>query len=287
MTKPNDFALIIGAMKSGTTSLFELLSQHPEIAGSSKKEPSYFDKESAPREGWEEYRGLWNWDGRRHRIALEASVSYAKSPWVPGVPGRIAARPEARFRFLYIMRNPLRRIESQVRHSLYEGWGQTLDEGMTEDLIDFSRYAMQIDEYMKLFPRSSLLLLTLDELRMNPGAVLRRACEFLGVSPDWEFVGYTKARNRGDFYQVPKFIGRLSRSRVTRFALDRVPSRVHFALRSVLGRLGRDRQDALGRWQLNSKEEAEVLSRLAPDMRRLRKTYGVDVDRWWGVTASR
>lgn len=286
MTKPSDFALIIGAMKSGTTSLFELLSQHPEIAGCGKKEPSYFEKESAPHEGWEEYVGLWSWDPDHHRVALEASVSYAKSPWVRGVPGRIAAKPEARFRFLYMMRNPLRRIESQVRHSLYEGWGKTLDEGMTDDLLDFSRYAMQIDEYVKLFPRNSLLLLTLEELQANPDAVLRRACEFLGVSPGWEFVGQAKPRNTGDFYQVPNLVGHVARSRFARFVIDRWPSRFRSAVRSGLGRLGRHRKDALGRWQLNAKEERKILRLLATDLRRLRSIYGVDVERHWGIPGS-
>ena len=37
--KPDHFAFIIGAMKSGTTSLFEILSQHPQVCPSKIKEP--------------------------------------------------------------------------------------------------------------------------------------------------------------------------------------------------------------------------------------------------------
>ena len=42
--KPDRFAFIIGAMKAGTTSLFEILSQHPQVCPSKTKEPDYFIK---------------------------------------------------------------------------------------------------------------------------------------------------------------------------------------------------------------------------------------------------
>ncbi len=38
----NNFALIIGAMKCGTTSLFSYLAQHPEISACQPKEPDFF-----------------------------------------------------------------------------------------------------------------------------------------------------------------------------------------------------------------------------------------------------
>ena len=39
---PDRIALIIGAMKSGTTTLFEVLSQHPQIAAAPDKECDFF-----------------------------------------------------------------------------------------------------------------------------------------------------------------------------------------------------------------------------------------------------
>jgi hypothetical protein len=44
---PNLF--LIGAMKSGTTTLHELLAQHPEIAMCDPKEPCYFVLQSCGR----------------------------------------------------------------------------------------------------------------------------------------------------------------------------------------------------------------------------------------------
>lgn len=46
MTKPRPNLFIIGAMKSGTTSLYAYLNSHPQIYMSEFKEPEYFAKES-------------------------------------------------------------------------------------------------------------------------------------------------------------------------------------------------------------------------------------------------
>src|SRR5512142_2021892 len=90
MTLPN--FLIIGASRSGTTSLFEYLRQHPEIYMSPVKEPMYY---------WEEGRGQYDYgvstreayerlfDGVTNERAIgEASPQYLRSPTAPA---RIAA----------------------------------------------------------------------------------------------------------------------------------------------------------------------------------------------------
>ncbi len=276
--RPASFAIIIGAMKCGTTSLFDLLAQHPAICASSEKEPDFFASVDDPREAWSEYLRLWNWEPRHHEVALEASTSCTKHPWVQGVPEKIARSPGERFKLIYMMRDPVRRIESQVRHSLYEGWGRSLDEdGFTEDLLDFSRYAAQLDRYTAIFSREDLLLLTLDEMRRSPHDVLRRACAFLGVSQDREFTAVEVPRNAGDFYTVPRFVSAAAKSRFGAWAARRVLTRNgKQRLRRWLARGGRGREEALGRWRLSPEEEERVRAGLAEDMARLREHYGVE-----------
>jgi hypothetical protein len=281
-SRPTDFALIIGAMKSGTTTLFDLLAQHPDVAACLEKEPSFFSEDRTEAE-WEGYLDLWEWNAEAHKIAVEASTSYAKAPWIQGVPRRIAARSQCRFRFIYLMRDPVTRIASQVRHGLYDGWGRSLDDGISDDLIDFSRYAMQLDQYLDFFPRESFLLITLEALSTEPDAVLARVCDFLGISRDHEFVGKTEARNRGDFYDVPRIVSWLAKTRVGRGVVRRLPSGLHQGLRNALSRLGSRSKSARGRWQLNDQERREVLLILASDLQRLQDEYGVDVTRHWST----
>ena len=115
-----NFALIIGSMKSGTTSLFNYLSQHPEIAGSIVKEPNFFSYNERWEQGWEWYMQQWaNWNPNVHKIALEATINYTKYPVYPNAAARInQVSDRANFKFVYVLRNPIERIESQYTYDL-------------------------------------------------------------------------------------------------------------------------------------------------------------------------
>ena len=202
---------------------------------------------------------------------------------MPDVPGRIHSVSEADFRFIYMMRHPLRRIESQVRHGVFDGWGRSLDEGIHESLLDFSRYAMQLDQYLKFFPRESILAFTLEEFQAAPSNLLGRCCEFLEISEDFEFRGETEPRNTGDFYGVHPFIASLAGNEwlrsFTRVVLTR---KAHHGIREFFAR--RSGEGAtLGRWRLNEAEEDRILRKLSPDLERLVHHYGVDVHGLWSV----
>ena len=124
----DDFAVIIGAMKSGTTSLFEYLADHPAISPCRTGEPNFFSRPANWRNGLDWYRDHWLWDDE-HEWALEASTNYAKGFKFEGTPGRLAeARQQGlNFRFIYLLRHPLDRLASQYNHSLRAGWKEPPD----------------------------------------------------------------------------------------------------------------------------------------------------------------
>lgn len=98
-------------MKCGTSTLYALLAQHPQIAGALVKEPEFFcspRKKSRYRIG--RHEELWP-GAAPGQIRLDGSTSYTKWPLDDGVPERMRAAG-LQPRFLYIMRDPVRRIES-------------------------------------------------------------------------------------------------------------------------------------------------------------------------------
>ncbi len=97
-------------MKSGTTSLHSYLATHPQIFMSLNKEPEYFAKQEVFKgEDW--YLSLFR-SAAGIQIVGESSTTYARLPYFPGVPDRIAKfNPEARF--IYVMRDPVERSISQ------------------------------------------------------------------------------------------------------------------------------------------------------------------------------
>ncbi len=145
---PNFF--VVGAPKTGTTSLYHYLDQHPQIYMSAVKEPHFFAAEfreenfaaelrpgiardtrslrkflsgSMPQKrlggivtDWDDYVRLFA-NARQESALGEASVGYL---WSPTAPGRIAETiPGAKI--LVMLRDPADRAFSQYRHGLANG----------------------------------------------------------------------------------------------------------------------------------------------------------------------
>lgn len=291
MTNPNpglapesrQFALIIGAMKSGTTSLFDILSQHPQINPCRHKEPDFFIKSRSQNE-IDDYLSLWSWKKNDQSIALESSVAYTKYPLFTDVPLRIKESALGEYKFIYMLRHPLKRIESHVRHGLYAGWGKSLDVELDEDAIHFSSYARQIDQYLQHFPRQSIFLLPLETFKAQPDASLRKICDFLGIDSAFPFSDVDTPRNSGEFFTATAHLAKLTQNPVAQFLAKNVlPARTKQAIRRLLTRPASQPESLPGRWRLNEKEKAMILGRLADDLRRLTNEFGIDIHDCWKI----
>ena len=181
--RPNLF--IIGAMKSGTTSLHNYLNMHPEIAMSDEKEPGYFVEELGLSRGAQWYESLFA-SGDQYRYRGESSTHYTKLPLYKGVPERIHQfAPDARF--IYIMRNPFERTVSHYWHAVRDihhgGELRPLLKAVIEqpDYLAFGDYALQLEPYVRLFGREAILTLTFESLVRNPQQQLERIFEWLDL----------------------------------------------------------------------------------------------------------
>jgi hypothetical protein len=178
--------LVIGSMKSGSTTLFEYLGRHPQVFACEPKEPQYFSREEVNRRGIDWYRSLFA-AASPEQICGEGSTCYTRWPHFGDVAGRIAAAlPDVRL--VFIMRNPVDRAYSHYRHLMQErdklgGPVLSFREALEEipEIIDTSLYLKQIEQYLTHFPRDRFFLLTLDELRAEPERVLQELQEFLGL----------------------------------------------------------------------------------------------------------
>lgn len=194
MNKPN--FLVIGAQKSGTTSLCALLGQHPEIFMSDPKEPHFFANDKIYARGWEWYAALFEKAGNAKAIG-EGSTGYSLHTVYPKAPARIArALPDARL--IYMVRDPLERMESAWMQRKGDGmpvWslGKTLRR--YPRMVDASRYWRQLNYYRRYYPDDRILILFFEEFREYSGEVLRRCYEFLGVDNEVRIDGQDKIEN--------------------------------------------------------------------------------------------
>lgn len=110
-------ALIVGAPRAGTFSLYQHFSNHPEVATSAMKEPNFF------------FDGVMNAEGMRRiaeprsylrqfsptpttRVLLEASPSYLRCRRSPHLIADFARRHHLQVKIIVLMRDPLRRAFS-------------------------------------------------------------------------------------------------------------------------------------------------------------------------------
>lgn len=287
------YLIIIGAMKAGTTSLFDYLARHPAIAPSAPKEPAYFAFDDVYRRGPDWYRSLFRFDPSRHAVALEASTDYTKHPFCSDVPARMAAFGAQSIKLVYLLRHPLRRIES---HALYvqqrrrevgridsERPDHSLDAGVSPVSLAISRYAEQLDQYEEWRRRGDLMILSLEAFSADPSGVGRDVCRFAGVDPDL-LPAEAEQRNAGDDVRRAREVNPLWRAAATIAPLraavkSLVPS-------TTLQRLRLQTRKALkaeGRFKLRPDEEAKLLDELRPDLRRLQRDYGFDAEKEWGI----
>lgn len=232
-----NFVLIIGAMKSGTTSLYDYLATHPEIAPCIRKEPSFFAADRRKKTPARYYR-LWpGYDPARHRYAMEASVDYTKQPRYRYVTRWIRDFP-ARFKYIYIVRDPVDRIESQIAHNIAKG-RITRETYRTrlDSAISTSRYGHQLDAFREPLGNPEVLLLDFDELRRDPMALLARVVDFLGIDPTFAFEERAASNTRKAVNESESF--RLSSEERAEFREMLAPD---------MARFGRDYGFDITRW---------------------------------------
>ncbi|MDG1818362.1 MAG: sulfotransferase [Porticoccaceae bacterium] len=181
-TKLPDF-IIIGAMKSATSTLHNQLSAQPGIFMSSPKEPNFFSDDDIYSQGLNWYSGLFS-DASAEDICGESSTHYTKLLDHPETIQRLKeAIPQPKL--IYVMRHPVDRLISHYMHQWSEGViscdiNQAIDR--YPELVDYSCYGMQITPYLKEFGSEAVLPLFFDDLKNSRDRALNRVGEFIGCT---------------------------------------------------------------------------------------------------------
>lgn len=191
---PNLF--IIGASKAGSSALHAYLRAHPAIRMSDEKEPCFFVDQGELAEAWpimarqacshdwDAYLDLWK-GGETARYRGEGSVYYSQSPHRSGVAARIAAAaPDARI--LYLVREPVGRAIGHYWQRAKEFQEPLpLDQALRDNPLyrDTSDYALQLAEYLAVFPRAQVHVVVAERLRTQRRAVLAGIFDWLQLEP--------------------------------------------------------------------------------------------------------
>lgn len=303
---PNLF--IVGAPKSGSTSLYEYLSDHPEVFMSVVKEPCYFAADLAldksgnfMRYGQDEklYFELFSEAGEA-RVVGEASTRYLYSQQAPRLIHGVS--PAARI--VAVLRNPVDMMHSLHAHKLAAG---------TEDIADFeqalaaeddrhaghrippfsnpklatyadrARFGEQLERWIATFGRDRVRVIIFEEMVADPPHHFRQLLEFLGIDPDYRPASFA-AHNVAHGARSP-LLRRVLNARGPQWVAWRLMPRLIGDLhtRTLVRRFS---QGPLQRRRIERAPLAPELRRrlqaeLAPDVQRLSQLLGRDMTAYW------
>lgn len=189
--------LIVGAQKTGTTSLFDILNQHSQIYLPQQKEIHFFDVDESYAKGKSFYSSFFSEAGNAIAVG-EASPSYL---FLPNVPERIFETLGSSVKIIIVLRNPADRAFSQYKMLAAMGHEKRgLDEVLQYNLeqirkalnfdkrtsyLDRGMYAFQIENYFRVFPKENIRVYLFEEDFLdNRKQMIYDLQAFLGVETE-------------------------------------------------------------------------------------------------------
>jgi hypothetical protein len=192
--------LVIGAMKSGTTSLYHDLSRLEAVGTNPTKEPDLFTHERPDSQIQRDVRrfltGNTGWLG-------DFSTSYTMAGLFPGVPERAHRILGDDVPIFYLVRNPIVRAISHHHHWLARGMTSSdVDKALKEDpaFLDVSSYGHQLQLWAQVFGSNKVRVIVFEEYIAHRAETIRLIAEALQVpapsSPPGEEVHNSNAGER-------------------------------------------------------------------------------------------
>lgn len=177
--------IVIGAMKAGTSSLFQWLGTHPGCTLPPVKEPHFFSRDDRFAEGPDDYLALFA-GAPPSTVTGEASASYA-DPRIAGTVARRMQELAPSVRLVYLVRDPVERLRS---HYLHE-WQRSRErrpvlEAVTapdNPYVALSRYAETADRFSEVLGDDRLLVVPTPDLETADSPGWRRVTDHLGLPP--------------------------------------------------------------------------------------------------------
>ena len=278
---PARLAVVIGAMRCGTTTLFQLLQQTPSVCLTRIKECDYFIADKSLYRGPAWYAGLF---ADPDKLGVDISPNYAKFDVFPGVPEQIHAfNPDARI--IYIVRDPIKRALSEYHHQRAAGVdlpvpALLLDTPEGQHILNTSRYGAQLEAYRRVFDPGQILVVDMDDFIADPQGVATRMLAFCGETAALPDLRMTVENDRGSVERLPKFWLALRRTRLGDRIRDLVPVSLHKRLKAfgstVLGRKPGQQTEAV----FDPETVQHMRALLDEDTELFRRLTGMNFPRW-------
>jgi hypothetical protein len=189
--------LVVGAQKCGSTSLHDILSEHPQANMSKEKEVNFFIYENRYNKGLEYYSSFFDQPDSNHRVTGCSSPGYICTPGVH----KLIHQNLGDIKIVIILRDPIKRAFSQYWHNRRDFNEYMTESEIVENYLEtdysptrkgyFSRgiYYRDVKKYIDLFGEENVHIIILEHLIKNQTSGLHGLYDFLGIDKD---KGYQK-----------------------------------------------------------------------------------------------
>ena len=229
--KPNLF--IPGAAKSGSTTLHNLLNQHPEICMSSVKEPGYWKNEKFKDfKNIEKENYLNLFMKSKHKIFGESTTAYMYyDTFINNINSNYKVSPK----FIFILRNPIDRFNSHFWW--IKGLGlekSNFQEALSKDqnnqfkaynyypkyYFQFGLYAKWLKRFYNCFDRSNIKIIIFEDLINNQLKTANSCFEFLGLKKLDTISNHTS--NQTALLKNPELYHFLNKSAIGKYSFTKI-----------------------------------------------------------------
>ncbi|MEQ5791015.1 sulfotransferase domain-containing protein [Muricauda sp. NFXS6] len=273
------YCIIIGTKKGGTSSLYEYLRQHPSIVGGFKKEPNFFGNIKNWEKGIEWYDEQFvGYNEKVHKYKIDATTDYTQDGFW-NVTGNMKESGLG-FKFIYILRDPFQKIESQTHQFLADrDTIRPIYECLDTRIIESTKYHKQLMKYLEFFPKDQFLLVDFSRMKNDIEEVMREVTEFLELERfqyDTSYLHNEKKSAIGQSFRIYRFIREILRKfRITPL----IPQVAKDKLRLLFGKYGGKRIQKED-YQLTLEQKKYLKEELLPDVVALEKKFGFNTSDW-------
>jgi hypothetical protein len=172
--------IVIGAQKSGTSTFYRNLVVKEKLVFTKQKESNILIKFKDPLKIIQGYRSSFS---KLNYPMIDVSPRYSQRHLFPNAAENLRdLNPSASI--IYIVRDPIERIKSQLHHNLLrDRFHSTIEKELlvNQDYIRTSSYHYQIQPFLKNFPRNQLFVYPFEKMIHDPILFQKELFRFIGT----------------------------------------------------------------------------------------------------------
>ena len=275
----------VGAPKCGTSWIYRCLNEHPGICMSEPKETYFFssyqgefrkDYPDNYHKGISEYVKYFSSCPTNSKIGEYCTVYLYDEIALKRIKKNFSG-----IKIIICLRNPIERSYSHYLHFLSKGLEKNIfleALKVNNEYVERSKYSKYIQKCYEIFRRENVIVLTLDEIIINPKKVVEDLYKFLGVDRNYipkvlhKKFNTSKIRS-SKLYMISKKI----KARYGKFFLGMIAVKIFYKINYIYNTL---KPCSRFKYKISEKHRKELEKIFSEDILNLEKIINKDLSNW-------